>query len=232
MTDQVLPNGAQEDAPRRKLHFIFAIDTSGSMSGERMTSLNDAVRTAIPAMKEAAAGSPDVDVMVRVLRFSDAVEWPVPDAVPIDDFVWNDLTAGGETNMGAALTALAQAMSASEMPGQQLPPIVVLMSDGLPTDESENGLAEFLASEYGAKAVRIAIAIGSDADLGLLQEFIASPTVKPLQANSDAALVNRIKWAASVPMKNVSSPVGSADPIAQIAQGVALENASAGDLVW
>ncbi|HTK13534.1 MAG TPA: VWA domain-containing protein [Xanthobacteraceae bacterium] len=232
MTDQVLPNIAQMDVSRRKLHFIFAIDTSGSMSGDRIASLNYAVRAAIPAMKEAAADNPEVDVMVRVLRFSDTVDWPVPDAIPINDFVWNDMVAGGETNMGAAFTALAEAMSAAGMPGRQLPPVVVLMSDGLPTDESENGLAAFLASEYGAKAVRIAIAIGSDADLGLLQEFIASPTVKPLQANSAAALVNRIKWAASVPMKSVSSPVGSADPIAQIAQGVAQENAAAGDLVW
>ena len=72
----------------------------------------------------------------------------------------------------------------------------------------------------------------SDADLGLLQEFIAQPTVKPLQANSAASLVNRIKWAASVPMKSMSSPVGSGDAIAQIAQGVVQQNAAGGDMVW
>ena len=232
MSEQALPNLAQSDMARRQLHFIFAIDASGSMSGDRIASLNYAVRAAIPAMREAAADNPEVDVLVRVLRFADAVDWPVSTPTPVKDFNWNDIAAGGETSMGAAFRQLAQVMSAQAMPGRQLPPVVVLMSDGLPTDEVESGLAAFLASEHGAKAARIAIAIGSDADLGLLQEFIAQPTVKPLQANSAASLVNRIKWAASVPMKSMSSPVGSGDAIAQIAQGVVQQNAAGGDMVW
>lgn len=232
MADQQIPESEQEHTSRRTLHVIFAIDTSGSMAGDRVRALNDAMRAALPAMKAAAAGNPNVDVAVRVLRFSDAVDWLAGEATPLDDFAWNDVNAGGETNMGAAFSALAEAMSASAMDARHLPPIVVLMSDGLPTDESENGLAAFLASEYGAKAIRLAIAIGSDADLGLLQEFIASPTVKPLQANSAAALGHRIKWAASVPVSGVSSQIGSADLIAQIAQGIAQENATAGDVVW
>jgi uncharacterized protein YegL len=183
-------------------------------------------------MREAAADNPEVDVVVRVLRFSDSVNWQIESPVPVTEFVWSDLNASGETNMGAAFVELAKAMSAAAMPGRQLPPVVVLMSDGLPTDEAEAGLADFLASEYGSKAVRIAIAIGSDADMGLLQEFIAQPTIKPLQANSAASLVNRIKWAASMPVKSMSSPVGSADVLEEIAHGVAQENAAAGDMVW
>jgi len=232
MTNQILPNLTPADLARRKLHFVFVIDASGSMIGERIASLNYAVRAAIPAMQEAAADNPEIDVMVRVLRFSDTVDWPVGVALSVNSFVWNDVTAGGETNMGAALEALAAAMSAQNMPGRQLPPVVVLMSDGLPTDDVEEGLAAFLASDYGSKAVRIAIAIGSDADLGLLQQFIAQPTVKPLQANSAAALVNRIKWAVSVPVKSVSSPVGTGDAVQQIAQDVAQQNATSGDMVW
>jgi uncharacterized protein YegL len=232
MNTTALPNLAQSDLSRRKLHFIFVIDTSGSMTGERIASLNYAVRAAIPAMQEAAADNPEIDVLVRVLRFSDTVDWPVAAPLPVSSFVWNDMTAGGETNMGAAMRALATAMTAQSMPGRQLPPVVVLMSDGLPTDDVEEGLAAFLAAEFGAKAVRIAIAIGSDADLGLLQQFIAQPTVKPLQANSAAALVNRIKWAASVPVKSVSSPVGASDAVQEIAKGVAQQNATTDDMVW
>ena len=232
MNDEVLPNLAQAGIARRKLHFIFAVDTSGSMTGDRIASLNYAIRAAIPAMREAAADNPEVDLVVRVLRFSDSVTWQIDTPVSVSDFIWADMEASGETNMGAAFAELAKAMSAEAMPGRQLPPVVVLMSDGLPTDEAETGLAAFLASEYGSKAVRIAIAIGSDADMSLLQEFIAQPTIKPLQANSAASLVNRIKWAASVPVKSMSSPVGAVDAIEEIAQGVAQENAATGDMVW
>jgi len=119
------------------------------------------------------------------------------------------------------------------MPGRQLPPVLVMLSDGLPTDDAEAGLAAFMKSEFGAKAIRIAVAIGSDADKTLLQSFIGHLDMKPLQANSAETLVNRIKWAASVPMKAASAPVGaSADPVQNLAQGVASENENGGELVW
>ncbi len=119
------------------------------------------------------------------------------------------------------------------MPGRQLPPVVVLMSDGLPTDEAENGLAAFLVSDYGSKAVRIATRHLVPMPIwACCRKFIAQPTIKPLQANNAATLVNRIKWAASVPVKSMSSPVGTADALQEIAQGVAQENAVSGDMVW
>src|SRR5271167_4751939 len=110
MSEQALPNLAQMEVARRKLHFVFAIDGSGSMTGERIASLNYAVRAAIPAMQEAAADNPEIDVLVRVMSFADTVAWPVPNPVPVKDFSWSDIAAGGETNMGAALLALAEAM--------------------------------------------------------------------------------------------------------------------------
>ena len=225
-----LPDAATPS--RRLLHFIFAVDASGSMAGERIASLNYAVRAAIPALREAAADNPEVDVLVRVLRFADGVDWPVATPVPVADFVWTDLEAGGDTSMGAAFTALSGAMSADAMPGRHLPAVVVLLSDGLPTDDVDAPLAAFLASTYGSRAVRLAIAIGADADLALLQEFIAQPTVRPLQANSAAALVSRIRWAASVPIRSVSSPIGTAGAIDEIAQASEEQHADAGDMVW
>ena len=232
----VTPNGPELSAAglaRRQLHFVLAVDCSGSMMGDKIASLNYAVRSAIPAMRAAAADNPENDVRVRVLRFADDVQWTVETPVPVDQFEWSDLTAGGETNMGAAFTALAQALTPEKMPGRQLPPVLVLLSDGLPTDDAEAGLAAFTQSAFGAKAIRIAVAIGSDADKTLLQSFIGHLDMKPLQANSAETLVNRIKWAASVPMKAVSAPVGaSTDSVQNLAQGVASENENGGELVW
>lgn len=217
---------------RRQLQFMLAVDRSGSMTGDKIASLNYAVRSAVPAMREAAADNPETDVVVRVLCFSDDVEWIVRDPVPVAAFEWTDLAAGGETNMGAAFTALAGVLTPDAMPGRQLPPVVVLLSDGMPTDDAERGLAALMQAPYGSTALRLAIAIGSDADKPLLQSFIGNPDVKPLQANSAETLVHRIRWAASVPVKAVSSPVGAGDPAQALAAGVATENEAAGDLVW
>ena len=54
--------------------------------------------------------------------------------------------------------------------------------------------------------MRIAIAIGEDADLDVLQKFIGHPEIKPLQANNSEALVNYIKWVSTAVLKSASSP--------------------------
>ena len=104
--DDPTRNGAATG--RDTLSFFFVVDCSGSMAGERIASLNYAVRAAIPAMRATAAEHPDTDVVVRVLRFSDQVEWDAAAPTHVDAFNWIDLTAGGETNMGAAFSTLAR----------------------------------------------------------------------------------------------------------------------------
>jgi uncharacterized protein YegL len=203
---------------RRQLQVMFALDFSGSMQGDRIASLNYAMRTALPELAEVAAENPEIDVRVRVLRFADAAEWQ-SEAASACDYVWHDLAADGETNMGAALHVLAQALSPDEMTGRQLPPVIVLASDGLPTDEYDEALAEFFAAPFADSAVRVAIAIGTDADLDPLDRFIRHPTARPLRASNATELVNRIKWATTAPVKAVSSPTTGPDPLATMGRG-------------
>lgn len=213
----------------RVLHIVFVVDCSGSMTGERIGSLNWAARAAVPAMRDAAAEHPDVDVLVRVLRFADEVDWPVASAVPVDRFVWTTLTAGGESRMGAALSALAATLKELEgEAAQHLPPVIILLSDGLPTDDASEGVATLAASELGAKSVRIPIAIGPDADLDLLQAFSGDPSLKPLRANSAEMLVGRIRWATSVPIE--ASVRGAA--VRMPADAAGEENEAHGGLLW
>src|SRR5437764_1234634 len=77
---------------------------------------------------------------------------------------WTDLSADGQTDMGKALSILADEMKMPPMSERALPPVLVLISDGQPTDNFEKGLKQLLAQPWGKKAVRIAIAIGEDAD--------------------------------------------------------------------
>lgn len=229
---------AQEGgAGRRTLDLVFVVDCSGSMAGERIGSLNYAVRSAIPAMQAAAEEHPEVDITVRVLRFGDLVDWRVAAPVPVKDFVWTHAEAGGETSMGAAFRALASSLDASAgEAGLALPAVIVLLSDGYATDDAEAGLVVLLASEAGARAVRIPIAIGQDADLDLLQAFIGDPVLSPLRAANAEMLVSRVRWAASVPLDEVSK--GAPAPLAALADrapepgiGTAAR-AAGGDLLW
>lgn len=128
----------------RPLHFFWVVDCSGSMSGDKIQSLNTAVKDALPEMKRIAAENPNTQVLVRVLAFSDGAQWIVPNPTPLEQFVWNDLGTHSCTDMGRALREVATQLRVPPMPERGYPPLVVLISDGQPTDDFEGGLATFM----------------------------------------------------------------------------------------
>jgi uncharacterized protein YegL len=218
---------------RRQLQVILALDCSGSMHGDRIASLNYALRTTLPELRKVAEENPEIDVRLRVLRFSTEAAWHVAEATPVADARWTDLAAGGETSMGAAFHMIGEALAA--MPGRQLPPVVVLASDGYPTDDFEAGLDAFFAAPHAKAAIRLAIAIGGEADLEVLERFIRHPSLKPLRANNASDLVRHIKWATTAPVKTASSPTNAPDPLAPLAQRTAEEAAQKRDvseIIW
>ena len=157
----------------RPLHFIYLCDCSGSMAAQgKMQALNQAIRQSLPGMAEVARENPEARVLVRALRFADRAEWHLEQPTPVDHLQWRDLEAGGITAMGEALERLAGVLQSPPMEERALPPVLVLISDGQPTDDFETGLATLMRQPWAQKAVRLAIALGHDADLEVLQQFI------------------------------------------------------------
>lgn len=201
MTDR--PGGA---LAKRPLQFIWIVDCSGSMEGKKIESLNYAIKESIKPMQDVADENPNADVQVRVLTFSSNAQWHVSQATDIHSFTWRDVEADGVTDMGCAMTMVADALSVKNMPERGLPPVLVLISDGQPTDDFEGGLKQLMEQPWGVKAVRIAVAIGGDANLDVLQQFIGNNEVKPLVADNVQDLAKKIKWASTVPLKAASNP--------------------------
>ena len=200
-----LPGGAISNRP---LHFIWLCDCSGSMSiNGKIEVLNRAIRESLPEMKRVANDNPNANVLVRAIKFSDSAQWHVPTETPVNSFNWTDLTAGGLTDMGKALLLLAEQLKMPPMTDRALPPVLVLISDGQPTDDFDTGLRALMNEPWGKKAVRIAIAVGQDADKDTLEKFINHPELRPLEANNAETLVRYIKWASTAVLKAASSPV-------------------------
>ncbi len=203
------PGGALAGRP---LHFIWIADKSGSMGIDgKIQALNHAIREAIPHMKEAANENPNAEVFARAAAFSDGAQWHISKPTPISDFKWKDLTAGGVTDMGKALNLVSDQLKIPPMTDRALPPVLVLISDGQPTDDFNAGLKNLLSLPWGKKAVRVAIAIGEDADLDTLQKFIGNVEIGPLQANNPETLKNYIKWTSTAVLKATSSPMSEID---------------------
>ena len=134
------------------------------------------------------------------------------------------------------MTTMAAALDPAVMDQRALPPVLVLISDGAPTDDYDAGLAVLLRQPWARKAVRLAVAIGHDADEDDLQKFIgpvpsgfsdaaghqrdAEPGRRPLQANDASTLARYIRWAstavlgaASRPLSQLGAPMGAEPPL-------------------
>ncbi len=204
MSNSSLPGGALAARP---LHFFWIVDCSGSMGQEgKIQELNFAIKEALPHMRSVADDNVNAEVLVRALKFSNGANWVVAQPVPVHQFDWKDLTAGGVTDLGHALKLLAEQLTPSNMPERGLPPVLVLLSDGQPTDDFESGLKSLMSQGWGKKAVRVAIAIGHDADHDVLQKFIGNTELRPIQANNPQALVDSIKWVSTAVLNAASSP--------------------------
>lgn len=195
----------------RPLHFIWIADCSGSMAANgKIQALNSAIREAIPHMVKIADENPHADLLIRALRFSDGAQWHISQPTPADEFRWVDLEADGGTDMGKAFSMLAEQLKMPPMSDRALPPVLVLISDGHPTDSVSQGLQALHSLPWGKKAVKLAIAIGDDADTDVLQRFMDNPERKPCPANNPEQLLAQIKWASTLVLKAVSSPVSRA----------------------
>jgi uncharacterized protein YegL len=191
------------------LHFVWVADCSGSMSAQgKMASLNHAAREALAPMRKVAKDNPNAAVFVRVMRFATGASWVVDEPTPVQYFQWPELSAtpGGMTDFGAALRLLARELRADVMPGRALPPVLVALTDGYPTDDFAGGLESLLREPWGSKAVRIAIGIGGDTDYEVLRRFIGNPQLAPLQARNADELVRLIRWASTSVLQAASSP--------------------------
>jgi uncharacterized protein YegL len=184
---------------RRQLHFIWILDVSGSMRADgKIQALNVAISEALPSLRAAAEGNMSADVLVRAATFSTGAQWHHAEPTPVSRFRWEPVEAGGFTDMGAALTLVADGLRVPPMPERGLAPVLVLVSDGQPTDNFDEGLRRLLDTTWGARAIRLAIAIGRDVDQNVLQTFMGSEGGRhPVRANDPDGIIAAIRWAST-----------------------------------
>lgn len=203
---------------KRSLQFFWIVDHSGSMTGQKIATLNQAIREAIPEVQKALSTHPEVQIMMRAIKFADNVSWHVgPDAVPIEQFDWHELDAGGCTATASAINMLCDELEVEKMNKRGYPPICILLSDGYSTDADEDyeaAIKRLDSMPWGKKAVRLVIAIGNenDYDENALLKFVNHKEIGVLKADNPGKLTQYIKWASVAASIGASQSKSSGDP--------------------
>ena len=91
-----------------------------------------------------------------------------------DSFQWNNVDADGVTDLGSACRELSEKLSKNgflKAPSGSVAPAIFLMSDGEPTDDFESGLNLLQQNNWFKHAIKVAVAIGDDANKDVLAKF-------------------------------------------------------------
>ena len=163
---------------------LLLLDTSSSMSGPKIETLNSAVRQMIAAF--AKEERREIEVRVSIITFGSSINRLQP-FTPASAIDFQPLSANGATPLGAALRAAKDMIEdKTETPSRAYRPTVILVSDGQPNDEWKEPLRAFISEGRSAKCDRMAMAIGGDADRAILGRFVEG-TPNPIFEAQQAA---------------------------------------------
>ena len=214
--------------PRPLPIFILA-DTSGSMRGEKINELNLALREMLNALN--AADDIRGKFQLSVISFGGVVELVQPLA-DINGLTLTELTASGNTPMGQAFETVAEMIEdRNVVSSRAYTPTIVLISDGLPTDCSEEmyrrknyfdwePLKALHNGERSSRCQRLALGIGEDADTEMLKTFIDNPDVPVIKIKDAAGITKFFRWVTMSTVARMHSinpnDIGVAAPIFDI----------------
>ena len=162
------------EVPRRTMVLFFVVDTSGSMNGAKIGTVNSAIEEIVPELKDISEKNADAQIKIATLAFSTGARWVDSAPVAAENFRWNYLDANGVTDLGEACIQLNEKLSRNAFMSDatgSFAPAIFLLSDGEPTDNYKYGLEKLKQNNWYKKAIKVAVAIGEDANKTVLSDF-------------------------------------------------------------
>ena len=200
------------DNPEPRCPCVLLVDVSGSMMGERIHALNDAM---LSFRDEVNADSlTALRAEIAVVAFNHEVE-VVQDFVTADQFKPGTLNAGGGTRIAGALNTgldmVEERKRAYRANGiAYYRPIVMLLTDGRPEHDTPQAIQEATQrvkeAEEGRHAAVFSFGIDEDADIDVLSSMMAPQ--RPAKALEHAQLSGIFQWLANSVSAISSSQVG------------------------
>ena len=211
--DRILGDGIA----RQELNVLFVIDNSGSMDGEKIGAVNNAIRDVVSIMPEIQEDTSDAIIKISALKFSDNASWVYGEPKAIGECKWTDISADGGTNLSGAYDELSKWLTKKEHGGQMpdiggVAPIIILMTDGMPTSyDWQDHLNALRKKGWFRVALKYALAIGIDTQeaMEVLSKFTGNPETVPKVYTAEALRkVIKVIAVTASRVKSNSSSVG------------------------
>ncbi|MCH5165490.1 MAG: VWA domain-containing protein [Clostridiales bacterium] len=201
----------------RALPVFLLVDISGSMRGEKIETVNVALKEMINSFKKIE--NPIGVIELCIITFGDQkaqVVKPLSKILDTDQF---EFSAGGSTPMGKAFDVVSDMIEDYEIVSRRAyTPTIVLISDGNPTDfdgysstMKDDDIYEWEALkrlQYGirsSKATRLAMGIGADMDSRILRAFINNESIPAIKARDNDTISKFFKWVTmSISVRSIS----------------------------
>lgn len=175
----------------RRLPVYLLIDTSGSMYGEPIEAVKNGIKTLLASLRSDPYALETAHISIITFNSTAQQILPLTELSKIQE---PTIEASGCTAMGGALELLAQKMD-SEITKTTADvkadwkPLVFILTDGAPTDDINNGVAELKKRKIG---VIVACAAGSGASTDTLKKI--TDNVVSLDTADSKTLQAFFKW--------------------------------------
>lgn len=200
----------------RALPVFILLDVSGSMSGEKIETVNVALKEMINSFKKIE--NPKGIIELCLLTFGGNKVEVIKPLSKITDQDSYTLSASGSTPMGMAFEKVAEMIEDKNIVSSRAyTPTIVLISDGNPTDYNASGksIEEIMTWESlnkvhsgtrSSKAIKLAMGIGSDVDINILKAFINNNEIPVISAKDNNTISKFFEWVTmSVSVRSISS---------------------------
>lgn len=199
----------------RGLPVFLLLDVSGSMAGQKIDTVNVALKEMIESFR--SIDNPKGIIELALITFGgdrSEIIRPLSKIGPNDSY---HLNASGNTPMGMAFDKVVEMIEDYDVvSARSYAPTIVLISDGNPTDYYAEGktieeimqwdrIVKVHKSPRTSKAMRLAMGIGDDLNINVLKAFIGDESRPVIRARDNATISKFFEWVTmSVSVRSVS----------------------------
>lgn len=176
----------------RKLPIYLLIDTSDSLRGEPIESVRNGLRMLVSVLRKDPQALETA--YLSIITFGGTAEQILP-LTELAEFEIPEFEVGGGRMLGAALNLVCDCWKSeidhrTEDQKGDFCPIVFILTDGVPADDTKDAVDRFRGIHWGAA---VSCAAGPAVDKGLLDKITPGCVVE-LATSDQASLLSCFKW--------------------------------------